>query len=234
MKRCGYILLWLGGLLALTASRTDLRAQSAYPAQWGVAEADLKALLRDGDLLFETPREKNRITSVTQAEGSLPTDHVGVYFRGYIWEAIPAGVVQTPLTDFLERNRVEGTDGRLGLMLGRVEAPYSLRKTMKRIRALAGKPYDDLYLPGDSAIYCSELVQTCFVTKRGRLVLEAVPMTFRDETGEIPEVWQLLYARHGMRVPEGRPGSNPAELSRRAALRILLPQAPAKPAEDIP
>ena len=86
---------------------------------------------------------------------------------------------------------------------------------------MVGRPYDDLYLPGDSAVYCSELVQLCFVTIGGELVFDTVPMSFHDETGEITDYWRDFYARRGLTVPEGMPGTNPGDLSRRPQVTII-------------
>jgi hypothetical protein len=86
---------------------------------------------------------------------------------------------------------------------------------------LVGKPYDDLYLQGDSAVYCSELVQMCFIDPSGKLVFDPVPMSFHDATGQVTDYWRDFYQARGMKVPEGEPGSNPGELSRREQVTIL-------------
>ena len=86
---------------------------------------------------------------------------------------------------------------------------------------MVGKPYDDLYVPGDSAIYCSELVQLNYRTVSNRLIFEPVPMSFHDKTGRVTDYWQEFYAQRGMTVPEGAPGTNPGELSRRQEVNII-------------
>jgi hypothetical protein len=86
---------------------------------------------------------------------------------------------------------------------------------------MVGKPYDDLYLPGDSAIYCSELVQSGFVDSRGHLVFDTIPMSFHDESGKVTDYWTDFYRQRGMDVPEGAPGTNPGELSRRHEVSII-------------
>lgn len=43
-------------------------------------------------------------------------------------------------------------------------------------------------------------------------------MNFRDSTGQIAPYWQEHFARLGMPVPEGVPGTNPGELSKDPAL----------------
>ena len=65
-----------------------------------------------------------------------------------------------------------------------------------------------------------KLVVMSIVDSEGRRLLGQVPMTFRDSTGRIGSYWQQLYSRHGMRVPEGAPGSNPSELAQRKGVII--------------
>ena len=45
--------------------------------------------------------------------------------------------------------------------------------------------------------------------------------SFHDRTGRITDYWTQFYAQRGMTVPEGQPGTNPAELSKRKAVRIV-------------
>ena len=72
------------------------------------------------------------------------------------------------------------------------------------------------------AIYCSELVQFSFVDKQGKRVFSPIPMSFHDSQGQITEFWIRFYKEHGMEVPEGFPGTNPGELSRRNNVMVLF------------
>ena len=177
--------------------------------------------LREGDLLFCCSDTANAITSVTTGLQDMPIDHVAiVHFIGgeqlglpYVIEAVKPAVCLTPLDTFLCEN------GRV--LQGRVNADCDIAASIKRCLMLVGKPYDDLYLPGDSAVYCSELVQMCFIDPSGKLVFDLVPMSFHDATGQVTDYWQEFYQARGMKVPEGEPGSNPGELSRREQVTIL-------------
>ncbi|MCM1107583.1 MAG: hypothetical protein NC388_00860 [Clostridium sp.] len=188
------------------------------------SESGLNGRLRDCDLLFQVSDVPNVITEVTRGVDGLKVEHVGVFVRtpdgaGAVIEALPGrGVIETPLADFLWRNTLP--DGRLGVVAGRVSGRLHRPATLRNVRACLGCPYDSLYLAGNGAVYCSELVQTCFVNRCGKLIFNPIPMTFRDGTGQIPRYWTELYARHGMAVPEGEPGSNPGELSRRSNVEI--------------
>ncbi len=177
--------------------------------------------LREGDLLFCSSDTANAITSVTTGLQDLPIDHVAIvhYIGGeqlglpYVIEAVKPTVCLTPLDTFLCEN------GRV--LQGRVNVDCDIAASIKRCLMQVGKPYDDLYLQGDSAVYCSELVQMCFIDPSGKLVFDPVPMSFHDATGQVTDYWQEFYQARGMNVPEGEPGSNPGEFSRREQVTIL-------------
>ena len=165
--------------------------------------------LRPGDLLFHVAAQGNAITDVTP--GMI--DHVAIVLsKDSVIEAVGAGV-RTTLLDSLRQQ-----DGHY--IIGRVrwaDATLSLLNA----RTFIGRPYDRLYLPDNDAIYCSELVQFSYVDWRGSRIITPKPMSFHDASGHITPYWTEFYAKHGMPVPEGRPGTNPGELSQRPAVRIL-------------
>lgn len=176
--------------------------------------------LREGDLLFCCTDTANAITAVTSGVEDLPIDHVAVFHRiggeegiPYVIEAVKPAVRLTPIDIFLCNNP--------HVIVGRVNADFYVQPSVRRCLAMVGKPYDDLYLPGDSAIYCSELVQLNYRTVSNRLIFEPVPMSFHDKTGRVTDYWQEFYAQRGMTVPEGAPGTNPGELSRRQEVNII-------------
>lgn len=180
----------------------------------------VKGQLCDGDLLFCCTDTANAITAVTSGVEGLLIDHVGVVYRiggdeapVFVIEAVKPAVCLTPIGDFLAEN---GT-----VLLGKVNVDIDVEESVRRCLALVGKPYDDLYLPGDSAVYCSELVQLCYVNTSGELIFDTVPMSFHDESGKITDYWREFYGQRGMVVPEGEPGTNPGELSRRHQITII-------------
>ncbi len=179
-----------------------------------------KDLLKVGDLLFCCTDTANAITDVTTGVEGLSIDHVAVVYRVaddeeslYVIEAVKPSVKITPIDTFMYENP--------RLLVGRVNVDVDVQESVRRCLELVGKPYDDLYLPGDSAIYCSELVQLCFVNHQEDLIFDPVPMSFHDATGLVTEYWQDFYQSRGMKVPEGAPGTNPGELSRRPQLTII-------------
>jgi len=176
--------------------------------------------LQEGDLLFVCSDTANAITQVTSGVEALPIDHVGIVHRIggddgplFVIEAIKPVVCLTPIDTFM----CEGPQ----VLVGRINVAIDVLKSVKNCLNMVGKPYDDLFLPGDSAIYCSELVQLNYVTPGGDLIFDTVPMSFHDATGRVTDYWQDFYSRRGMAVPEGAPGTNPGELSRRPQVTIL-------------
>lgn len=116
--------------------------------------------LRNGDLLFVVNGQGNNITDVTDGVDGLGIDHIAVFSDGNVVEAIPEyGVVENPLDSFL----VKLSDGEF-VLVGRVEG-LDVETSVTNARKFLGKPYDDIFMPSDSAIYCSELVQKSFVFK---------------------------------------------------------------------
>lgn len=189
--------------------------------------------IKDGDLLFVVNGNGNNITKVTKGVDGLGIDHVAVFADGNIIEAIPEyGVMESPLDSFMIRL----TDGE-SVLVGRVEG-LDVDASVANARRFLGKPYDDIFMPSDSAIYCSELVQKSFVFKRRnqrpqrlgsggcdrnacKLIFGTIPMSFHDSTGNVTEFWTKFYASRGLTVPEGEPGTNPGQLSRDSNVEII-------------
>lgn len=176
--------------------------------------------LQEGDLLFCCSDSANAITRVTNGVEDLPIDHVGIVHRIggdagplFVIEAVKPKVCLTPIDTFLVNNA--------GVLVGRVNVEMDVRKSIRRCLTMVGKPYDDLYLPGDSAVYCSELVQMNYVAADGNLIFPPIPMSFHDASGQVTDYWLDFYSRRGMAVPEGFPGSNPGELSRCPQVTIM-------------
>ena len=173
--------------------------------------------LCEGDLLFCAQKKGNNITDVTQGVGGMKIDHVAIFHRQggrtFALEAIHSGVGLTPTDSFMAR--------REAVLAARLRDTLGVARSVERALGFIGRPYDFNFMPDDSAFYCSELVQKCYRDSRGELVFKPIPMSFHDKSGRITPYWHDYYARQGLQVPEGEPGSNPGDLSRSAAICIL-------------
>ena len=164
--------------------------------------------LSTGDLLFHVVKKGNAITDVTP--GMI--DHVAIVLsKDSVIEAVSTGVKTTPLDSLRQQ---EGY-----YIIGKVRGADPILSVANARRYL-GRPYDRLYLPDNDAIYCSELVLFSMVDKEGHRLLSPIPMSFHDASGRITPYWQQFYKEQGMEVPEGWPGSNQGELSKRKMVRI--------------
>ena len=181
------------------------------------------AQLHEADLIFVVNSEGNAITQSTQDAGEWPIDHVAVFHRTAdgmpcVIQAIHRGVCIEPLDSLIAESANDGIAPTL--LIGRATG-VDTKATIKRCLAFVGKPYDHYFAPSDSAIYCSELVQKSFVDGKGNLIFEPIPMSFHGPDGTILPYWTEHYRGISSRVPEGAPGTNPAELSRRPQVTIL-------------
>jgi cell wall-associated NlpC family hydrolase len=179
--------------------------------------------LKPGDLLFHVVEKGNAITDVTP--GMI--DHVAIVVsKDSVIEAAPVGKGSTErmadtVTAGVRITAIEALRRQDGYyIIGRVRQADATR-SIANARTFLGQSYDHLYLPGNEAIYCSELVQFSFVDAQGNRLFDPIPMSFHDETGHITTYWKTFYEKYDMEVPEGQSGTNPGELSRRKNVRIV-------------
>jgi len=183
-----------------------------------LGQKPLKSLsqLRDGDLLFQTSSQSNAITSVTKGIANYAIDHVGIYHlhdgKPMVIEASYDGVREVAYEQFVSQSPLT--------LAGRVKGRTDIQATLSKAHSYIGNPYDYLYQADERAIYCSELVLLSYTDKKGNAIFQPTGMTFRDSSGQISPWWQDYYSRRMHEVPEGQPGSNPGELSRRENLKI--------------
>ena len=168
--------------------------------------------LQPGDLLFQVG-EGGMPMAIESATGGV-FSHVGILGESLkdVWEAVPEeGVRNVPLQQFLEEASLDA----VGKPYVRVyRAPCDWEDVLARLKALKGRPYDKAFLPGDDALYCSELVYECYRDSTGKPLFSTIPMTFKGEDGVMVPYWVSHYAELGVAIPEGEPGTNPNDLSR--------------------
>lgn len=194
---------------------------SALYAQPSFFTATDSTLLLEGDLAFAVDyASDNHITEVTAHDGAIPpVEHVGIVHVDSLGavtvvEAVPRrGVIVSPWRDFTYRNP--------HVMVGRLNDRDNVDESVARAMSFVGRPYDDLFILDSDKIYCSELVQTCYLDASGNALFPLIEMSFKNSEGEVSEYWIEYYRRRGRTVPHGALGSNPASLAASPLLRLL-------------
>lgn len=187
---------------------------------WG-QERDWR-LLKEGDLLFATSSTGFReITDATVHDVTAqPIYHVAIATwicdSLYALEAVDKGVVLTPYHIFEKRTLSKGN-----LIAARLKDRSGAEQSVSNAMEHLGKPYDHLYMIDTQEIYCSELVQLSYVNGKGQRLFPLINMSFHDSQGNILDYWREHYAKHGMAVPEGAIGTNPAQIASDPALEII-------------
>lgn len=185
--------------------------------------------LLHGDLLFVVQPRKGgfagAIAEATNKASEAQIIHVAIVLREngetHILEASDEhGVWTCPLDTFLA-HVPRTADGKPLLLVGRLKKRSIVNASVERAKTYIGRPYDWLFSTDEDAIYCSELIQLSYRTRKGKALFHLQPMSFHDATGTILPYWTEHYAKRGMTVPEGSPGTNPGDLSRSRKLRIL-------------
>ncbi len=171
--------------------------------------AQQKDNIHNGDLLFAVAGNANAITQSTARHGMPQVDHVAIAYItdscSCVIDATPRhGVAVRTISDFLKENP--------GYIVGEVKRADIIASIDNALKYV-GLPYDSLFEADDSAFYCSELVQKSFVDSTGRRIFTTIPMSFHDSTGRTLPYWTAFYLRHGRNVPEGEPGTNPAQIA---------------------
>jgi len=187
-----------------------------------------------GDLIFtQIGSDANAISAVTRGYKGARLNHMGVVVRNsygwFVLEAFPPEVRVTQLDVFLRRS-ADPVDNRQRYIVARLDANYRhlIPAAVKFGLSRRDVPYDELYLTDQTALYCSELVVDMFRAANGGSEFFAErPMSFRDvATGEIHPAWVEYYAKFGMDVPDGQPGSNPGDISVDNRLVVTAVQGP--------
>lgn len=179
--------------------------------------------LRAGDILFQfIPCGPlcDAIVATTPCAKDHPFNHCGIVMRDddslHVLEAIGTSVRKTPLSKFVVRD----TGSRVYVGRLRDARRSEIAANLDRAKALLGRPYDNSYLPGDTALYCTELVYESYL-RNGRRLFKTEPMTFKSGDGRTDSGWADYYKALGRDIPEGLPGTNPCGISRDPALRLF-------------
>lgn len=186
-----------------------------------------KAPLQSGDLLFvgipaaysmDDDTMESAIGAATSDASSLNIIHVAILdidsLGTWIIDAtIKRGVDRHPLDSFLHDFTLQ--DGSLPVMkvMRLRDNAVNPKACVQNARQYLGLPYDVNFLPDNGALYCSELVQCCYLDADGSPVFKSTPMNFKNADGEFPLYWQQLFGRLGQPIPQDVPGTNPRAMS---------------------
>jgi hypothetical protein len=187
--------------------------------------------LQPGDLLLQDldcGPLCDAIETVTRGVDGAHFSHVGIVEEvkgnsATVIEAVGAGVMQTPLEEFLARS--SDKHGNPNVLVGRLRPHYRppIPEALTIARTFLGLPYDRGYVIDNSSFYCSELIYEVFRVANGNQALfPLAPMTFKDPVnGETFPPWVEYYRELQIPVPEGEPGLNPGGISRSPAVEIV-------------
>ena len=189
--------------------------------------------LRNGDLVFvglpldyqaEAGSMDAAISSATGEDGELNLIHVAIAeVQGdSIWiidATIAHGVDRHPLDTFLKDFTLR--DGSLPEFIVKRVSGVDADAAVQRAKTYCGRAYDVRFLPDNEDLYCSELVQKCYLDADGEPVFASEPMNFCTPDGTMPPYWEWLFGLLGMDVPQGIPGTNPQGMAASPLLEII-------------
>lgn len=187
--------------------------------------------LRSGDLLFSVGSGNSELLAAIQVSTSekeeVPFSHVGIVSveqdHIYVIEATsPEGVVRRTLDDFFDE--AASLEGKKLIAVGRLhpEWQYTISPALEAAVQYLGKEYDYLYDESNDAYYCSELVRKVFIDSAGNPIFEPLAMSFKNKvTGETDHYWTEHFSQRNSSVPEGEPGTNPADMARSGLIQIV-------------
>lgn len=195
--------------------------------------------LHTGDLIFVGNTQEQHLeedsmgSAISAATGSgsinrIHTAIVEVDSTGRVWvidATVKRGVDRHPLDTFLTDFRLK--DGSYPVFeVKRLKDDALAEKYVRNAKRYLGLPYDEYFLPGNDAMYCSELVYESYRTEEGIHVFQDAPMNFKSPDGTFPIYWERLFERHGQDIPQGVPGTNPQKMSEEPSLRPVAVSLP--------
>lgn len=187
--------------------------------------------LQSGDLLFSVGKGESgllkAIQHATSIKQDIPFSHVGIVLiendQTYVLEAVPGnGVTKTPADTFF--GETAKLKGKPLMEAGRVKTAYryAISESVTNAQKYLGRKYDYAYDESNEAVYCSELVRLSFLDSLGKPVFAPLAMSFKDkETGRPDLYWVKHFQKLNIPIPEGKPGTNPADMAKSGVIEIV-------------
>lgn len=165
--------------------------------------------LQAGDLLFIKNQHEPMDEAIAASTGTYV--HVGIAMDDQtVIHASPRyGVAMQGLAQF------QAEFGRPDVYRPQID---DVTDVIARAKTYLGQPYNATFYPNGEGLYCSELVEVAF---GDLLPFAPQPLRFHDATHEISAYWQEYYAKLGVAVPVGQPGSNPEAMAQSPQLTFI-------------
>ena len=193
--------------------------------------ADKSFELESGDLLFSVGSGNSELLGAIQSSTSkkeeIPFSHVGIVSveenRIYVIEATsPEGVIKSNIDDFFEKAARQGDKTLIAVGRLNPQWRYTIPEALEVAEKYLGREYDYLYTESNDAFYCSELVRRVFTDSTGAPLFEPLAMSFKNKETDVTEpFWEEHFGKLNSSVPEGEPGTNPADMARSEIIRIV-------------
>ncbi|TVR79676.1 MAG: hypothetical protein EA412_06095 [Chitinophagaceae bacterium] len=176
-----------------------------------------------GDICFQSisnDEMDNAILETTSTK-SFPFNHVGIFLGNAILESTPSkGVVKTAWEDFLEKSFFKGNHHTVICRIKNTSKSFS-EELNKNAKKYLGKKYNFAFFSDKKTFYCSELVSDIVNESLGREVFKTINMTFKTESGKTHPFWLDYFKKLKAPIPEGHPGTNPADMFKNKELEII-------------
>jgi hypothetical protein len=188
------------------------------------AQPTINPKLKEGDIVLQKIPCGGLCDAIIETTPCAPGrmfNHCGiVHYENnlpYVIEAIGKVVQQSPLPDFLKR------DSSSILYVARMKPKYAgfIETAVKKAIVYVGTPYDDAFLPGDDALYCSELIWKVFKKNDAPNLFDMQPMTFKSKSGKTFPAWEAYYKDLKIPIPEGKPGINPCAIANSNVVELI-------------
>ncbi|KTF35812.1 YiiX/YebB-like N1pC/P60 family cysteine hydrolase [Xanthomonas vesicatoria] len=180
--------------------------------------------VHEGDLLFVTAARtglSGAIDDATATQGEPSFDHVALVAHAGDTEVVLHADEQGSREQALATFIAEASAKQRQIVVYRLTPAYrpAIPHAIAQARRMLGKPYNDTYVQDDNSYYCSDFIERAF---RAHQVFALQPMNFKNpQTGNVSPYWTEFYRSKGMAVPQGLPGTNPNDMAKAAALRMV-------------